>query len=172
MFAQGETSGRSTVRQTRGVAYYECEIQARLRDVNLGGHVDNVEAMRIVDEARILFLRFASLDGRPGGALRDVPAGVAELMGSQRVDYHAEMRFVAYQPFLVRLWVGHLGRSSFSVSAELRVEADHAPALSLESSLVLWDSATGGAWTMTEEVRRSLEEYAGPPVALRDRPAG
>ena len=154
------------------MAFYECEIQARLRDVNLGGHVDNVEAMRIVDEARILFLRFATLDGRPGGALRDVPSGVAELMGSQRVDYHSEMRFVAYQPFVVRLWIGHLGRSSFSVSAELRVEADHPPALSLESSLVLWDSAAGAAWTMTDEVRGSLEEHLAPPVALRDRPRG
>ena len=36
----------------RSMPIYECEIQARLRDVNLGGHVDNVEAMRIVDEAR------------------------------------------------------------------------------------------------------------------------
>ena len=158
------------VDQTSDMRTFDCEIQARLRDVNLGGHVDNVEALRVVDEARILFLRFATLDGVPGGALRDVPAGVAELMGSQRVDYHSEMRFVAYQPFLIRLWVGHVGRSSFSVSAELRVEADHPPALSLESSLVLWDSATAAAWTMTDDVRRSLEEYAGPPVALRDRP--
>ena len=31
---------------------FECEIQARLRDINLGGHVDNVEAIRILDEAR------------------------------------------------------------------------------------------------------------------------
>lgn len=79
---------------------FECEIQARLRDVNLGGHVDNVEAMRIIDEARVLFLRFAelgALDGVQGagiegagiegaGLLEPVPAGVVELMGSQRVD--------------------------------------------------------------------------------------
>ncbi|WP_300577656.1 hypothetical protein, partial [uncultured Nocardioides sp.] len=61
---------------------FECEIQARLRDVNLGGHVDNVEAIRILDEARILFLRFADLGtgaGRPG-LLGGVPDGVAELV--------------------------------------------------------------------------------------------
>ena len=32
---------------------FECEIQARLRDINLGGHVDNVEAIRVLDEAQI-----------------------------------------------------------------------------------------------------------------------
>jgi acyl-CoA thioester hydrolase len=150
---------------------YDCEIQARLRDVNLGGHVDNVEALRVVDEARILFLRYARLGDRDGGALRDVPHHVAELMGSQRVDYHSEMRFVAYQPFLIRLWVSHLGRSSFAVSAELRVEADHPPALSSESTLVLWDRETAAPWPMSADVRRSLEQHAGRPVALRERPA-
>jgi acyl-CoA thioester hydrolase len=149
---------------------FECEIQARLRDVNLGGHVDNVEAIRVVDEARILFLRHATLGGEPGGALRHLPSHVTELVGSQRVDHHAEMRFVAFQPFLVSLWVTHLGRSSFTVGAELRVEAGHAPALSSETSLVLWDRDTAAAWPADDAVRRDLEEYAGPPVALRARP--
>ena len=149
---------------------FDCEIQARLRDVNLGGHVDNVEALRVVDEARILFLRHARLDGRDGGALRDVPDHVSELVGSQRVDYHSEMRFVAFQPFLLRLWVSHVGRSSFAVSAELRVEAGHPPALSSESTLVLWDRETAAPWPVSDDVRRVLTSYDGPPVALRERP--
>ena len=33
-------------------AVFECEVPARLRDINLAGHVDNVEAMRVLDEAR------------------------------------------------------------------------------------------------------------------------
>lgn len=151
---------------------FECEIQARLRDVNLGGHVDNVEAIRVIDEARLLFFRFAPLpgdDGRPG-LLRDVPPGVAELVGSQRVDYRAEMRFVAYQPFLVRMWVSHVGGSSFSVSYEMRVAPDHAPALLAETSLVLWDNGAQSPWPMSQDVRRSLASYSGEPVALRERP--
>ena len=153
------------------MARFECEIQARLRDVNLGGHVDNVEAIRVVDEARILFLRHARLGERAGGALRDAPAHVSELVGSQRVDYHAEMRFVAFQPFLVRLWISHVGRSSFSVSSEVRVEAGHPPAVSAETSLVLWDREANAPWPVGAGVRRVLEEYAGEPVTLRARPA-
>jgi acyl-CoA thioester hydrolase len=150
---------------------FECEIQARLRDVNLGGHVDNVEAIRVLDEARLLFLRFApGSDAARPGLLRAVPPGVSELVGAQRVDYHAEMRFVPFQPFLVRMWVSHVGGSSFSVASELRVEVGHPPALVAETTLVLWDTAAGCSWRVTDEVRQDMEAYAAAPVALRERP--
>lgn len=162
---------------------FDCEIQARMRDVNMGGHVDNVEAVRIIDEARIMFLHYASpaasgpvassqavgaRDDR-AGLLHAVPHGVAELMGSQRVDYHAEMRFTPFRPFLVRLWISHVGRSSFSVCTEMRVAPDHEPALVAESTLVFWEQAAATSWPLSDEVRVDLERYLGPPVALRER---
>ena len=149
---------------------FDCEIQARLRDINLGGHVDNVEAVRIIDEARIMFLRYAPLaPDDSAGLLAAVPAGVSELMGAQRVDYHAEMRFTPFRPFLLRLWVSHVGRSSFSVCTEMRVAPDHAPALVAESTLVLWEQAAAASWPVSDDVRAALERYLGPPVALRER---
>jgi len=85
------------------------------------------------------------------------------------VDYHAEMRFVPFAPFLVRIWVSHLGRTSFSVSTEMRVAADHPPALLAESTFVFWDRGTGAAWAMNDEVRADLEAFHGPGVPLRGR---
>lgn len=156
-------------------AVFECEIPARLRDINLAGHVDNVEAMRVLDEARQMFLRFSVLpDAEPGddrpGLFRDVPEGVSELVASQRVEYHAEMRFVPFQPFLVRMWVGHLSRSSFTICFELRVAADHPPAIVAESAQVMWDHAEASAWRFTDRVRTRLDAYLGEPVTLRPRP--
>lgn len=150
---------------------FDCEIQARYRDVNLGGHVDNVEAIRIIDEARIQFLRFAPLpsagrDAAPG-VLAALPGGVVELVGSQRVDYHAEMRFAPFQPFLVRIWVSRVGRSSFHVATEVQVEAGHAPALVAETALVLWDQRAQSSWPLSDAVRESLERFRGDPVTLR-----
>lgn len=149
---------------------FDAEIQTRLRDVNLGGHVDNVEALRIIDEARIQFFRYAPLPlaglGGPG-LPADVPSGVSELVGSQRVDYHAEMRFAPFQPFLVRLWVSHVGRSSFTVSVEMRVAPDHPAALSAQTTLVLFDLARQQPWPMDDVVRGSLEAYLGDPAPLR-----
>lgn len=155
---------------------FDCEIQARLRDINLGGHVDNVEAVRIIDEARIMFLRYAPLppavlsgSDESTGLLAGVPAGVSELMGAQRVDYHAEMRFTPFRPFLLRLWISHVGRSSFSVCTEMRVAPDHPPALVAESTLVLWEQATAASWPVPDDVRADLERYLGPAVDLRER---
>ena len=150
---------------------FDCEIQARLRDMNVGAHVDNVEALRILDEARLLFFRHAPLsdDGRRG-LFREVPPNTVELVASQRVDYRAEMRFAAYQPFLVRIWVSHVGRASVSISSELRIAPDHAPAIVAETSMVFWDNDAETLWTISDEVRATLAGYAGEPVALRERP--
>lgn len=149
-------------------ATYECEIQARLRDINIGGHVDSVEAVRIIDEGRLRLLHFADLPGREHPGLYGArPDHVVDLMASQRVDYHAEMRFVAHQPFLLRIWVDRIGRSSFTISTELRVAADRPPALLARTTMVLWDTTTATSWPMNDEIRGALEAYLGDPVALR-----
>lgn len=155
---------------------FDCEIQTRFRDINLGGHVDNVEAVRVLDEARIQFFRFAALFDDPAhagltGLLARVPPGIVELMGAHRVDYHAEMRFAPYQPFLLRLWITHSGRTSFTVATELRVAPEQPPAVIAESTLVLWDSAAGASWPISDDVRADLNAFAGSPLPLRPRPA-
>lgn len=148
---------------------FECEIQARFRDLNIGGHVDNVEAVRIIDEARLLFCLFAPLhgEGEQPGLFRHRPAGITDLMGAQRIDYRTEMRFAAFQPFLARMWVARIGRTSFTLATELRVAPDREPAVVAESTLVCWETATEAAWPISSAMRADLERYLGPPVGLR-----
>lgn len=150
------------------MGYFECEIQARLRDVNLAGHVDNVEAIRVIDEARQIFVRFGS--GEAPALFRDLPQGVTDLVAAQRVDYHAEMRFAPAQPFLVRLWVGHIGRSSFTISTEVRTAPDHPAAIVAESTLVMFDATAGRSWAIDDTLRSALGQYVERPVELRERP--
>ena len=149
---------------------FTTEIQARYRDINLAGHVDNVEAVRVLDEARLEFFRFAPLPGLPPGEtglLHGVDEGVSELVASQAIEYHAEMRFVPYQPFLATLWVTRIGRASFTVGAEIRVEQGAAPAVAWECVNVLWDHRAQAAWTISDAVRADLEHYLGDPVGFR-----
>lgn len=149
---------------------FTTEIQARYRDINLAGHVDNVEAVRVLDEARYEFLRFARLPGLPDGVaglLHATPDGVSELVASQTIEYHSEMRFVPYQPFLASLWVTRIGRSSFTVAAELRVEAGGGPAALWECVNVLWDHTAQSAWPISDVVRADLQRYAGEPAQMR-----
>ena len=101
------------------------------------------------------------------GLLHGVDPGVSELVASQTIEYHSEMRFVPYQPFLASLWVSRVGRSSFTVSAELRVEAGGGPAAVWECVNVLWDHHAASAWTISDSVRADLMAYDGPPAAFR-----
>ena len=149
---------------------FTTEIQARYRDINLAGHVDNVEAVRVLDEARYEFLRFASLPGLPDGAtglLHGLDDGVSELVASQTIEYHSEMRFVPYQPFLATLWVTRIGSASFTVGAEIRVEPGGAPAVAWECVNVLWDHRAQASWRLSGGVRADLERYLGEPVTFR-----
>ncbi len=149
---------------------FECEIQPRFRDLNIGNHVDSVEAIRLVDEARIQFFMFTPIGSETAyrrGLLTRVPQGVADLMAAQRIEYRGEMRFVPFRPFLVRIWVSHVGRTSFKVASELRVEPDGVPTVVLESTIALHDRSTGGGWVITDDARELLERYRGDAPAFR-----
>jgi acyl-CoA thioester hydrolase len=98
-----------------------------------------------------------------------VPDDVSEVVGGQRIDYHTEMRFVAFQPFALRLWVSHIGRSSFDVSTELRVAPDHPPALVAVTTNVFVDDRTQAPWQMDDGVRLTLTRFLAEPIALRQR---
>lgn len=149
---------------------FTTEIQARYRDINLAGHVDNVEAMRVLDESRLEFYLFAPLPGLPEGltgllALAD--DGVTDLVATQTVTYRAEMRFAPHQHFRARLWVSRIGSSSFTIAGELRVEEGGEPAVLWECVSVLWDHSAQRAWSINDDTRALLERYLGEPVAVR-----
>lgn len=143
-------------------------IQGRMRDINAGGHVDNVEAIRVLGEAR---MRFHGLPNTTDGLFRRLPSHVVNLVASQRADFRSEMRFVDFQDFEVTQWVGHVGGSSFTVQAELRLPGSDSPAVLGETVVVLFDPEAQRSWKINDEVRADLTEYLGPPVELRDRPA-
>lgn len=151
---------------------YTSEIRARYRDMNLSGHVDNVEALRVLDEARLELFHYAPLPGLPEGAvglLHGVDAGVSELVATQTVSYHAEMRFVPYQPFHATLWLSRIGTSSLTVAGELRLggEPDAPPAVVWECVNVLWNHPAQASWPISDAVRARMERYLGEPAAVR-----
>ncbi|MCD6638473.1 MAG: thioesterase family protein [Nocardioides sp.] len=149
---------------------FTTEIQARFRDINTAGHVDNVEAVRVLDEARLQFFLFAPLPGLPEGAtglLHLADEGVTDLVATQTVTYRSEMRFAPYQDFRARLWISRIGGSSFTVAGELRVESGGEPAVVWECVSVLWDHHAQSSWRINDDLRALLERYLGEPAAVR-----
>ncbi|NYG59792.1 acyl-CoA thioester hydrolase [Nocardioides daedukensis] len=147
---------------------YDCEIQVRLRDLNVGGHVDNVEIARVISEARTLFLRFADIGtGERTGLLGVMPVGVVELVVSQSVEYRAEMYFSPFEPYLARMWISRIGTTSFGLSTEIRTSAEGEPTAVAETTQVLRDTSTGDGWEISDQAREVLSRYLAAPVAMR-----
>lgn len=149
---------------------FETPIQPRFRDINPGNHVDSVECIRLLDEARLFFFRWAELPiNEPGqlGLFSHRPEGVSEVIASHHINYLDEIRYRGHEPFRVQVWVSRIGGSSFDVSCQLWVAGAEAAALIGISTTVCRDQATGGAWRIDGPFRAALEHYAGEPLPVR-----
>lgn len=147
----------------------ETQIAMRLRDLNTAAHVDNVEVLRVADEARVLFL-----GGSPGvagqeGVLSALPPDVVVLVVAQHAQFRHELRWAPGRTYAVRAWVAHVGSSSFAIDTEIRTTRDEPDAV-CETTIALMDSRTGRPWALSDQVRAALAAVSAPPVALRPRP--
>lgn len=151
-------------------AIFETFIQPRFRDINPGAHVDSVECLRLMDEARLHFFRWAELPiNEPGtvGLFAHLPDTVAELIASHHINYLQEVRFTGRDMHRVEVVVSRIGGSSFDVSCRLFASGDDRPSLIGTSSTVLRDRATGAPWQISGSFREALEAYLGEPAPLR-----
>jgi acyl-CoA thioester hydrolase len=148
---------------------FETEFQMRLRDLNTANHVDNLEIMRVADEARALF--FGGVEGSGGGSagvLADMPAQVVVLAAAQHAEFRQEISWVPGASYAVRSWVGHIGSSSFTVESEIRTTSQSPDAV-MEATIVLVDQDAKRPWRMNEEVREALAEHLADPIEFRPR---
>ncbi len=150
---------------------YDFEIQTRLRDLNIGDHIDSVECIRLIDEARQRFFSYANLPGRPegGGLFAGSPEGAGYLVVGQKAEYLSELHVDPFRSLLVRLWVSRIGTSSFEVSAELRVDGATSsdPAVRAIISAVMIDREQRGPRPIDPELRDLLGQYLAEPVPMR-----
>ncbi|MCC2334616.1 acyl-CoA thioesterase [Cellulomonas wangsupingiae] len=163
------------------MARLEVPVQLRWSDMDAYAHVNNVEMLRLLEEARIeVFWRHPeSLDGVvPDGArataVLDAGPGAltSTLVARQEIQY---LRPLPYRraPVVIELWLGHLGGASIDVCYEVRdaptsVEGSQVYARAT-TTIVLVDSATGAPRRLTPEERAVWEPYLEDPVVIRRR---
>ena len=159
-------------------------VQLRWADMDAYGHVNNVQMLQLLEEARIeAFWSHPDPQdgGRPTAVLDAGPgAGTTTLVARQEIEY---LRPLAYRrtPVVIELWVGHLGGASVDVCYQvLDMEADGAgPAGSTDAearpyaractTLVLVDTSTGSPRRISEAERAAWSPYLGEMIALRRR---
>jgi len=165
-------------------------VQLRWSDMDAYAHVNNVEMLRLLEEARIeAFWRHPAppADGGWPTAVLDAGPGAqtATLVASQEIEY---VRPLGYRrsPVAITLWIGHLGGASIDVCYEVSDLADASDTSDTldtadtagapvevyaraRTTLVLVDAATGSPRRISSAERAAWQGYVEEPVRIRRR---
>ncbi len=147
---------------------FSWDFQVRFMDLNASGHLDNLQILRAVDEARHRLLGVREPGGPQviDGILAFAPPAVTMLLAAHRVEYRRELWYAA-EPLALTLWVCRLGSSSFDVATEVRQRPDGPVAAVAVTTVVLVDADVGRPWPMSELVGAALAAYLDAPPGLR-----
>ncbi|MDO8107234.1 thioesterase family protein [Isoptericola sp. b441] len=148
-------------------------VPLRWADLDAYGHVNNVEMLRVLEEARIAaFWRHeADAPTWPTAVLDAGPtAATHTFVAAMEIEYLAPLGYHR-DPVTVEMWIGNLGGASIDVCYE--VTRGDAAARTVfaraRTTIVLVDAATGRPRRITAQERAAWEPYLGEPVALRRR---
>lgn len=161
-------------------------VQLRWSDMDAYAHVNNVEMLRLLEEARIeaFWAHPAPVDGDaaavpPGRdpwptAVLDAGPGAqtSTLVARQEVEY---LRPLGYRrrPVIVEMWIGHLGGASIDVCYEMH-DADATPDgpgpyARAVTTLVLVDAGTGVPRRIDAAERAAWLPYVAEAPVFRRR---
>lgn len=129
------------------------------------GHVNNVQFLRLLEEARVIAFSqwFESVETGPDGR-------PPLLIARAEIDYVRQLRW-RKEPIVVAIWVSQRAGASFDTSYEVR--SSRAPDAEVyavaETTQVLFDLQTQRPKRLAPEHRPLLDAYSGPPVQLKRR---
>ena len=132
----------------------------RWGDMDAYGHINNVQIVRILEEARIAALRAAARRADcPASNPRcplfsDVPEGTLALVVEHKIRY---VRTLEYRnvPAVVQLWIGAVKGASFDIHYLVQDPVTGEDCVRATSHLAFVDEATGRVLRLTPEQRAS-----------------
>ncbi|WP_084039506.1 thioesterase family protein [Demequina sp. NBRC 110053] len=148
-------------------------VTVRWSDLDAYGHVNNVQLLRLLEEARIRVFWASSSPDAPSTAVVEAgpDAATTTLIASQRIDYLAPVPFHR-EPLDVQLWIGSMGGASLDICYEIRSPAGEEPPsvyARAATTLVLIDTATQRPRRLTEAERAAWRPHLDDPVDFRRR---
>ncbi|GAB2674592.1 acyl-CoA thioesterase [Thalassiella azotivora] len=137
----------------------------RWSDMDAYGHVNNVQFLRLLEDARVV--AFHGHDSDDGGTM--VETGV--LVARHEIDYLQPLHYRP-EPVSVDLWVSSMSAASFDMQYEVLDDADEpggSPTVyaRAESTLVLYDLQAGRPRRFSDAERERMEGWLDEPVPLR-----
>ncbi|MBO1266707.1 acyl-CoA thioesterase [Arthrobacter cavernae] len=135
----------------------------RWGDMDAYGHINNVQIVRMLEEARIAAFgppRGAGLPGvePPVSLFNDVAEGIMALVVEHKVRY---VRTLEYRniPAVVEIWVGAVKGASFELHYVMKDPVTREDCVKATTHLAFVDEATGRVLRLTPEQKQRLEEY-------------
>lgn len=136
------------------------QVPLRWSDMDAYGHVNNVQFLRLLEDARII--GFADWFGRERSVV-----GEGIIVARHEIEYHAPLLF-RLEPVRVAMWVTDLGGASYDVGYEVRDgEAGSKTFAIAETTLVGYDFTTERPRRLAAEDTARLRALMGPPVWFR-----
>jgi len=140
---------------------YRTEVPLRWSDMDAYGHVNNVQYLRLLEDARIIGFR------EWFGADRSLLDG-GVVVSRHEIEYVAPLTYRP-QPIEVDMWVTGVHGAGFNLGYAVRDpeslgETVYALA---ETGLVLYDFTTSSPRRLTADDRAILAQHAGDAVAFR-----
>jgi len=144
---------------------YRVDVPLRWSDMDAYGHVNNVQFLRLLEDARVI--GFQEWFGQDRSLLEE---GV--VVARHEIEYLAPLDF-RHAPISVDMWATKISGSSFSLAYEVRDPAEVGVTLyaRAETTLVAYDFVAASPRRLRPDERAALKGVSGDPVPFhwRDR---
>jgi acyl-CoA thioester hydrolase len=146
---------------------YAAHVALRWSDMDAYAHINNVQFLRLLEDARIIAFRdWFGADKVGDRSLLD--EGV--LVSRHEIEYRRPLGF-RHEPVRIEMWVSRIGGAGFDVAYIVRDPDDLGGTVYAvaETELALYDFTTNGPRRMRHEERASLDVHAGEAAPFRRR---
>ena len=142
---------------------YHVDVPLRWSDMDAYGHVNNVQFLRLLEDARVI--GFEEWFGQDRSML-----GEGVLVARHEIEYLAPLEF-RHAPIAVDMWATKVSGASFDLAYEVRDPAGYGDALyaRAETTLVAYNFASASPRRLRPEERETLRSVSGDPVPFRWR---
>ena len=142
---------------------YRALVPLRWSDMDIYRHVNNVQIVRLLEEARVQ--AFSAWD--EPGAEPVLERGV--LVARTEVEYLRQLDF-RLEPIAIDLWVSRLSGATIELGYEMREpDGDSDPYARAESTLVMFDLAANRPRRLNAVEIEHMEKWMDEPVRMRWR---
>jgi acyl-CoA thioester hydrolase len=132
------------------MARHRYRVQLRWSDMDALRHVNNVQFLRFLEDARVQMMVEA---GR-----RTLESELGVVVVRHEIDYRRPLLFRP-EPVVVDTWVTRIGRSSYAVAYEIREEHDDVVYATAATVMVCVELASGASRPIDEPMRAALEGF-------------